>query len=246
MAASSVGVRLVGDHDHLGGAGEGRRDADTALLGDLPLGDGHIGVARTDDDVDLADRLGAVGHRRDGLGSADGVDLVDIGEGGGGQGRGIDGPIPIGGNAQHHLRHSRHPGRDGRHQHRRGVPGPAAGHVQTGPVDRSQQVGHDEAFPLVGPLRGQRAALKALDRRPGRFEGVAERRRDGGEGGVHGRPGHSELVEDDAIERLGERADGGIATLFDLGQDVPNGRHRTLAVERRARQVTLQVTGHVP
>ena len=71
--------RVVG-HDHdLGRAGERRRHADDA--GHLPLGHGHVDVARPDDDVDRPDGLGAVGHGGDRLGAADAVDLVDAGQG---------------------------------------------------------------------------------------------------------------------------------------------------------------------
>ena len=81
-----VGVdRGVGDHHDLRRPGERRRHADPALAGHLALGHRHVHVARADDHVDRADRLGAVGHRGDGLRAADPVHLVDAGDGGGGQ-----------------------------------------------------------------------------------------------------------------------------------------------------------------
>ena len=66
----------VGDHQDLRRPGD-QVDADPAEH--LPLGLGDIGVAGADDLVDRADAGGAVGQRRDRLGAADPVDLVDPG-----------------------------------------------------------------------------------------------------------------------------------------------------------------------
>ena len=67
-------IGAVGDHDHLGWPGKGRRDADRA--GDLLLGERDIDVARTDDDIDGPNRLGAMRDGADRLRPADRHDLV--------------------------------------------------------------------------------------------------------------------------------------------------------------------------
>ena len=65
-------VAAVGDHQHLGRAGD-HVDADRAE--DLALGGRDIGIAGADDLGDRADRLGAIGERGDRLRAADAVDL---------------------------------------------------------------------------------------------------------------------------------------------------------------------------
>ena len=68
---------VVGDHHHLGGAGE---EVDADLAEELTLRLGHVGVARPDEHVDRSDRLRAECHRGDSLHTADDVDLVGAGE----------------------------------------------------------------------------------------------------------------------------------------------------------------------
>ena len=67
-SATTTHLRRPGDH------------VDADLAEHLPLGGGDVGVARPDDLVDRGDALGAVGKRRDRLGAADAIDLVDAGE----------------------------------------------------------------------------------------------------------------------------------------------------------------------
>ena len=145
--------RAVGDDDDLGGPGEGGGDPDPPLPRDLALGLGHVDVAGPDDDVDGGDRLRAVGQGGDGLGPADAVDLGDAGDGGGGQGEGRDLAVGPGRDAEGHLGHARHQGRDGGHQHGRGVEGPAPGHVAPGPVDRLGPAGDGDAVARVAAGR---------------------------------------------------------------------------------------------
>ena len=71
-----VGV-VIGDDEDLGGSGE-QIDAD--LAEELALGLGDVGVARSGDEVDRCDRLGADRHSGDGLHAAEHVDLVRAGE----------------------------------------------------------------------------------------------------------------------------------------------------------------------
>ena len=72
-ASHSGSLSLVGDHQHLRRPGDGI-DADRAEH--LPLGGGHVGVARADDLGHRRDRLGAVGERGHGLRAADAIDLA--------------------------------------------------------------------------------------------------------------------------------------------------------------------------
>ena len=68
---------VVGDHQHLAGAGEGidRHPAVHRLFGQ-----GHVEVARACDHIHPRDRGGAVGQGSDRLGAADAVDLVNAGQ----------------------------------------------------------------------------------------------------------------------------------------------------------------------
>ena len=74
--------RVVGDQQALGRAGQ-PVDGDGAV--DLLLRQRDEDVARAEDLVDPADRLGAVRQGGDGLGAADSVDRVDAGHLRGGQ-----------------------------------------------------------------------------------------------------------------------------------------------------------------
>ena len=77
---------LVGEHEHLGGAGE---HVDAHVAHHELLGGGDVRVARTDDLVDARDGVGAIGERGDRLSAADLVDLGDTGLRGGGQRVGV-------------------------------------------------------------------------------------------------------------------------------------------------------------
>ena len=176
----------VGDDDDLRRPGEGRRHADAALAGDLPLGHGDVDVAGPDDDVDGGDRLGAVGEGGDGLGAADRVHGVGAGDGGGGE--------HDVGHACRRDRAARTPttrgdagdlGRDDGHQHGRRVDGPAAGDVAAGPVDGpAQRAGGDAAgvvLDVAGAARppGRPGSTAAAASRAPRSVGV-----EAAEGGV--------------------------------------------------------------
>ena len=97
-----------------------------------------------DDDVDGADRLGAVGQGADGGGTADAVHLVGPGQRGRGQDALGHPPVGTGRAHQHDLGNARHLGRHERHQGGRHQRGQGVGHVAAGAVDR------------VGRARGSR------------------------------------------------------------------------------------------
>ena len=78
---------VVGDDRDLGRA---REPVDADRAEDLALGLDDIRVARTDDHVDRPQRAGAERHRRDRLGAADRVHLVDLGDRRRGEDRVVD------------------------------------------------------------------------------------------------------------------------------------------------------------
>ncbi len=209
--------RLVDDHHHLGRAGERRRHAHEP--GHLALGDGDVDVARADDHVDRRHRLGAVGHGADGLGAADGVHLVDPGDGGGRQGgrRHGSGPGPV--------------ARTGPPGPRR-PPGPgwrsSAPCWDRSPDHRARSSRHGRRGPCGPRPRCRRARSggrpppaargSAGCRRPpprARCAARVDRRQGGGE--VGGR--HPQGLGSDAVEALGEVSHGLVAALAHLGED---------------------------
>ena len=142
-----LGRRLrAGDHHHLGGPGE--RRGHTHGAGYLALGLGHVTVARTDDHVHRRDRLGAVGHGRDGLGPTHPVDLVDAGHRRRRQCGVVDSTVGPGRHAQDDLVHAGHLGGDGTHQYGRWIAGPPPGGIATGPGHWANQMPHADAARL--------------------------------------------------------------------------------------------------
>ena len=242
MAHSSVGVSGVGHHHHLGRAGEGGGDPDRPRH--LALGLGHVAVAGTDDDVDGLDRLGAVGHGRDGLGPAHPVHLVDPGQGGGGQRGVVDPAVGTRRHAQRDLAHAGHPGGRGRHQDGRRVAGPSPGGVAPGPSDRSHQVAHGDATrPVLRHRCGRLVAVVGGDALVGHLEGVAAE----GRGCVGGRPavrlGHPQLVDLGTVEDPGQTPEGGVAVPPHLGDDVGHLDGRTVLDVDRSGQLASQRAG---
>lgn len=151
---------VVGQDGDLGRAGLGV-DADDAAQ--QPLGGGDPDVARPGDHVDRVAVRGALGvdrravrQHRDGLGAADGVDLVDTQQGAGGEHPGVgQAAVLLLRRARHHQR--AHPGRLGRHHvhhHGRRIHRQAAGDVEADPVDRHPALGHRAARHHLGGVVG--------------------------------------------------------------------------------------------
>ena len=121
------------------------------------------------------DRLGAVGHRGDRLGTADRVDLVDPGDGRRGEGRGgHPARLAVGRHAEHDLGHAGHPCRHRGHQHRRGVGPSPAGHVAAGAIDGDRSAPHGDAAPLEGVLGPDLGLVELADGLAGRFQRGAQ------------------------------------------------------------------------
>ena len=136
-----------------------------------------------------ADGLGAVGHGADRLRAADGVDLVDAGERGGGQHRRRHrAGVAVGRHAQHDLADAGDPRRHRGHQHGRRVGAAAARHVHAGPVDRAPTGPDHDAVALVGVSRPELRLVEGLGstsraaverRRPARIGAAASAARPG-------------------------------------------------------------------
>ena len=213
-------IGAVGDHDHLGWPGKGRRDADRA--GDLLLGERDIDVARTDDDIDGPNRLGAMRDGADRLRPADRHDLVgacdlrrrehDVG----------DLAIRAGRDTHDDLFNARHPRRNGGHEHGRGIDGPTPGDVAGGPFYGAVAATNRHTG-LLHPDIGRHLGL-VVGRNPvgGEFEGGSDIGFDaldgGGEFGIRDHEG----VEFDTVEATRVLTNGGVAPLGHSGENVPH------------------------
>ena len=151
----------VRQHHHLGGAGD---HVDAHGAEDATLRGRHIGVARADDLGHGADRLGAVGQRRDRLRPPDAIDLVDAGERRRRQHQRVQDAV----GGRHHdddALAARDLGRQGIHQHGGRVGGGAARHVEADRADRApapaeldaERVGPELVGGLLPLVEGQDA-----------------------------------------------------------------------------------------
>ena len=103
--------RIICDHQHLGGTrGQIERSA-VGVFGDHLLGGSDPRRAGPNDLVDLGDGFRPVSERCDRLRPADGVDLVDTAQTGGGEDRRMH-STASGGTAQHAARDARDRRRD--------------------------------------------------------------------------------------------------------------------------------------
>ena len=124
-------VVFVGDHQDLGRASD---HVDPDLAKDAALGGCDKCVAGAGDLVHGGDALGAIGQRCDRLGAADAVNLIHPGNPRGQQHQRIEHPIG-GGYGDGEAFDPGDLGRNGVHQHRRGVGGKPARHIQPGSRD---------------------------------------------------------------------------------------------------------------
>ena len=125
---------VVGQHEHLGGAG---RAVDDHVARDLGFGFGDPAVAGPDDGVHPGHGLGAERERGDRAGAAQGEEPVRAGHPAGGEHLGRGSTVRPGGRAHHHLPHARGPGGHDAHEHGARVGGAAAGRVHAGPLHRN-------------------------------------------------------------------------------------------------------------
>ena len=250
-------------------------DADQAL--EQPLGGDDVDVAGAGDQVDrLADDLpgarfaarsvlaGAVGEHRDGLGPADGVDLLDPQQRARGEDRGVgvageDALVGALRRAGHRQRP--HPGGlcgHDVHDHAAGQDRDAAGDVEADPVDRHPALGHGAAGDHLG---GGVGAALVLVHQPGPADRLLQRGADVGVEGVEGGGqhvgGHPQPVRAHAVEALAEVTQRRRATVVHVltdrahrvkgGLDVVLGSGQRLSQRARIERTATQVDrGHHP
>ena len=210
--------RLVGDNQDLRRPGQ-QIDADAAE--ELPLGLGHIGVARPDQHIDARDGLGAQRHRRHRLDAADDIDLVGATQRHRRDGLGMGRPAGRW-RAGNDVPDAGHPGRDDAHM-RRGHHGIApARHVAPDAVDRNVPVPQCHAR--------QGLHLHVPDRLALNLREVADLRLseadvcDGLVGDRFHQPvdlglGQPEALGRPAVEPLGQLAHRRVAARLHVGQD---------------------------
>ena len=119
-------------HDHHFRWARHHVDADHAIQ--LALGFGDKSIAGPGDHVDTRDVRGAKGQRRHRLRAADAEHTAHAGHARRGQHHRVD--HTIGGGSHHdQISHAGDNGRDGVHQHRRGIGRPPARHIQAGRIN---------------------------------------------------------------------------------------------------------------
>ena len=136
-----------------------RETVDPDDAGQLALGLLDVQVARTDDHIDPADRLGPVRERGDRLGAAHPIRARRARERTGGEDRGVDLARGVGRSAHRDVGHAGRARRDDPHNDRARIGCAAAGHVHRGPVDRRATERH------VVAAEGHRDPLAGLRRR---------------------------------------------------------------------------------
>ena len=221
----------VGDDHALAGPGQGLHPHVTGHLG---LGEGDVHVSGPADDVHGPDRRRAVGESGDRLGAPDPVDLGEAEHVGGGRAHLRDRPVGTCRGGEDDLGDPGDLGGDGGHEDRGRVRCPAAGHVHARPGDGNVDLVHGDAVGFEDP-RAVGGFVVRADAGGGTFEGETER-------WIRGLPcprefvgGHAELprCEGDAVETLGELAEGDVASGPDVADD---GAHRLeRPVPRRGR-----------
>ena len=217
------GIRVaVGDHHHLARA---RQHVDPDVAEDPPLGERHVDVPRAHDLVHAADRLGAVGQGRDGLGTADPVGLGDAGDARGDQHGRAERPVGRRRRDQHDVPDAGHARRHGGHQHRGRVGRAASRDVDADPVQRADLLAdHRSVAVRHAPRARHGRPMEAIDPRGCIAQGLdgprphlALRRLVLGRG--HGQiPGR----ERDPVEARGELHERRIPLLPHGGHDLPD------------------------
>ena len=220
VGGDEFGIRGGVRDDHHVGRPREAVDADHADELTLRLCD--VRVPRTDDHVDGRNRISPVRERGDGLGAADPVELVDVGEGCGGE-RGVgDAAVGARRDAEHDLGHAGDPRRHGGHQHARRVCRPPAGHVAAGPVDRDHEFLHLDPRPLVGRFLRQLRLVEGEDLVARELERPGQLGIDAGKRGLPLCARDREFVGTEPVEAFGQVAHGVVAPGAHNRKDLPN------------------------
>ena len=167
---------LVRNNQHLGRAGN---HINTHSAEHPALGGGNKGIARPDNFGHGGDGVRAIGERGHSLRAADTIDFINTRQIGGGQHQRIDVAVG-GGNHHHHARAPRHLGRNGIHQHGRGIAGCAAGHIKTNGLNSGPAPAqlHTQIIGKAHILRNL-ALMKGQNPRPGHIQRRQRLRRAG-------------------------------------------------------------------
>ena len=228
---------LIGHDAHLGGAGD---HIDSHVAGDDLLRSRHERVARTCDLADRLDGLGAVGQRRHGLRAAYRVDLGDAGQAAGLEHHRVDAAVLGGRRDAHDALDAGDRGGQGVHEHRGRVQRAAAGHVDANAfkrgdlrTDQGAVLAHGEPALLDLTLVELANLLGGLLERLLGF-GIDLRR-----GGLDGLGRHAEVLDGNAVEALGQLAQGRIALFANLLDDVRCRLHGAGVERARALEVLV-------
>ena len=175
-----------------------------------------------DDLVDAANGPGAVRKGAHRLRAANPVRFGDAGPLRRRQHRRVERAVAPGGRHQHDLRHPGHPGRDGGHQHRRGIGGPSSRHVDADAPEGPDLLAEPGAVLVAdAPGGGQRGPMESLDAGRRVLEGVDRRRPEAlaGRGELGCGDGEAVRGEADAVEALGEVEERRVALGADPVED---------------------------
>ena len=201
---------IVGDDAHLGGTG-GHVDGHIVEADGL-LGSHDEAVAGPKDLVDLGHRGRAIGHRSDGLHTADLEDAADTCHTSGKEDSGMDGTLGTGRRAEHYLATACQSGGRGEHEHGAEKRRRATRHIETDALD-----GH-VLLPAGDTRTGlhlrqvvQLGSMERTDVLIGLTDGIAQVGRQLLLGSVELLVGDLQTVEADMVELLFKRLHGSIA-----------------------------------
>ena len=144
--------------------------------------------------------LGAVGHRGDGSGTADAVELVDLGERGRREDRVVDRSVGARRRADDDLAHAGDARRHRGHQQTRREGRDPAGHVAAGPIHGNDQLAHVDPRPFVAGFLLALGLVPGEDLVPGELQGGPKVRIDARERSLPLRPVHAQRLDHRAVE----------------------------------------------
>ena len=168
----------VGQRGRLGQANGARQDVVLGLgqevsrhmggrrapVGDQPLGQRHVQVARADDLVHPRNGHGPVGQGDHRLGTSDPVRRGGAPETGGRENGGAELPVRSRWRDHHQLQHAGDPGRNEVHEHGRRIDGGAPRDVAPHAVERGHPLAQQRAVLVVDPPgAGELVAVERLD-----------------------------------------------------------------------------------
>ena len=197
------------------------------LAEDHPLGQGDEKIAGAAYHVNLSDGFCAVGHCANGLGAADTENAVDAGDGGGDHDCGRSGR-----GAQNDFFDAGNAGGNGRHKHRRGVGGGAAGGVDSNALHGNEPL--SQAPRGVHPAFRHAAAVVVFHSAGGEGEGFYQSLVDLRLRVVYSFPRDFKIVRMDSVQEAGVSTNRLISVAAHV---VQNTADRLLRGERFAKDL---------